>query len=273
MTYVLGSRRQQPVAKPAEGEVHLLGTGEKHIVRIELSSVTKVFREADGPVLKEISYVFEEGVFVALMGRSGSGKSTLLNVMSGIEPVTSGSVYYDKKNIFDIGGRERSRLRAHKTTTIFQDYNLLEFLTARENIVLGQKVSGGRRSGLSAAEALRRVGLEGFEDKRPDELSGGQCQRVAIARAISVNPSVIFADEPTGALDEDNAQMVVQLLKDIAASGVTVIMVTHDVDVASQADKVLELNDGQISRVIESPTSEELFQANDDDTEYRWELK
>lgn len=117
------------------------------------------------------------------------------------------------------------------------------------------------------------MGLEGFEDKRPDELSGGQCQRVAIARAISVNPSVIFADEPTGALDEDNAQMVVQLLKDIAASGVTVIMVTHDADVASQADKVLELNDGQISRVIESPTSEELFQANDDDTEYRRELK
>lgn len=139
MTYVLGSRRQQPVAKPAEGEVHLLGTGEKHIVRIELSSVTKVFREADGPALKEISYVFEEGVFVALMGRSGSGKSTLLNVMSGIEPVTSGSVYYDKKNIFDIGDRERSRLRAHKTATIFQDYNLLEFLTARENIVLGQR--------------------------------------------------------------------------------------------------------------------------------------
>lgn len=228
---------------------------------ISLSAVEKVYREADGAVVNGVTYTFQSGSFTALMGRSGSGKSTLLNMMSGIVVPTSGTVLYGDTSIFDISDRKRSALRAQRTATIFQDYNLLEFLSALENIELGLRISGKNASGITPHEALDQVGLAGFEHKHPNELSGGQCQRVAIARAICVSPDVIFADEPTGALDEDNSRAVVKLLQRVSRSGVAVIMVTHDPYIAAAADTVLELRDGGISRALSSPSAEEILKA------------
>lgn len=228
---------------------------------IALRSVTKIYREADGPVVKGISHTFEAGNFTALMGRSGSGKSTLLNMMSGIISPTSGEVVYGDVDLFKLGDKRRSALRAQSTATVFQDYNLLDFLTAEENIDLGRRISKCKNSGLSPENALRAVDLDGFGKKRPSELSGGQRQRVAIARAIAVGPDVIFADEPTGALDENNSWSVVQLLKNVAERGVTVVMVTHDPYIAAAADTVLELRDGRISNVLDNPTEAEILSA------------
>lgn len=227
---------------------------------IILDAVEKVYREADGPVVKGITYTFKSGSFTALMGRSGSGKSTLLNMMSGIVPPTSGSVRYDDQSIFDMPDTTRSSLRAQRTATIFQDYNLLPFLTALENIELGLRISGVQQQNIEPDEALDQVGLAGFERKYPNELSGGQCQRVAIARAICVSPEAIFADEPTGALDENNSREVVKHLQRISQEGVTVIMVTHDPFIAAAADTVLELRDGGISRELSRPSAEEILE-------------
>ncbi|MDN8624901.1 MULTISPECIES: ABC transporter ATP-binding protein [Corynebacterium] len=228
---------------------------------ISLRSVTKMYREADGPVVKGVSYTFEAGKFTALMGRSGSGKSTLLNMMSGIVTPTSGEVIYSDTNIFKASDKRRSALRAQLTATVFQDYNLLNFLTAEENIDLGRRISKCKSKGLSAEDALRAVGLSGFEKKRPSELSGGQNQRVAVARAIAVGPDIIFADEPTGALDENSSRTVVKLLKDVAKEGVAVVMVTHDPYIAAAADTVLELRDGIISNVLDKPTVGDILSA------------
>ncbi len=236
-------------------------------MKISLQGVTKTFREADGPVLKDIDYTFKEGSFIALMGRSGSGKSTLLNIMSGVETPTSGSVYCDDVDLFDLSDRARSKLRSQKTATFFQDYNLLDFLTASENITLGKKISGNSSDSGSVDDALERVGLSGFGDKKPTELSGGQCQRVAIARALTGKPEVIFADEPTGALDDANSRLVVDLLRSVSESGVTIIMVTHDPYIAAAADTVVELKDGAIARTMDAPSAMEILQAFAEDSD------
>ncbi|MCK7642319.1 ABC transporter ATP-binding protein [Corynebacterium antarcticum] len=224
-------------------------------MHIKLRRIEKIYRDADGPVVSGVSYTFEGGTFTALMGRSGSGKSTLLNIMSGITQPTSGQVFYDDTDIFSISDRERSKIRAQTTSTIFQDYNLLPFLTAAENIELGKRISKSRHGKISPQQALEQVGLSKFADKLPNELSGGQCQRVAIARAIAVEPDIIFADEPTGALDEKNSEIVVNLLKEMANNGVTVIMVTHDPFIAAASDRVIELCDGQLERSLDAPSA------------------
>ena len=156
---------------------------------------------------------------------------------------------------------QRSSLRARRTATIFQDYNLLEFLSVEENILLAQRINGKAKNSMSPHEALRMVGLEGYEKKMPNEISGGQKQRVAIARAISVRPSVIFADEPTGALDESNSKIVVDLLRSVAQNNVTVVMVTHDPYIAAEAHCVLQLRDGSITNILNSPTPKSILEA------------
>jgi putative ABC transport system ATP-binding protein len=213
---------------------------------ITARSLTKIYREQDGPVIDDVDLTVTAGSFLALMGRSGSGKSTLLNLLAGIVRPTSGQVFYGETELWHLSDSRRSQLRATATATIFQSYNLFDFLSVRENIALSMRLAGHRADPAIIADALAQVGMTEFLTVRPDELSGGQRQRVAVARAVASAPQVIFADEPTGALDEHNGQIVVDLLRDLATAGTTVLMVTHDPDIAAAADRTLVLRDGVI---------------------------
>ena len=196
-----------------------------------------------------------DGAFLALMGRSGSGKSTLLGMLAGTVRPTAGTVSYDGADLWALSDSRRSRLRAARTATVFQDYNLLEELSAAENIRLGAKLARRPLTRDEADAALERVGLAGLGPKRPDELSGGQRQRVAIARALASSPGVVFADEPTGALDERSGAVVIELLARAARAGTSVLMVTHDPAVAAAAQEVLVLRDGVIEERLSRPTA------------------
>lgn len=218
---------------------------------ITAHALTKTYREQDGPVIggaagAGVDVSIPAGSFLALMGRSGSGKSTLLNLLAGIVRPDSGVVNYGDTGLWDLSDGRRSRLRATTTATVFQEYNLFDFLSVQENIALGIRMAGGHASRDRIAEALSRVGMQDYLRSRPDELSGGQRQRIAIARAVAVSPQVIFADEPTGTLDEANGRVVVALLRELAADGTSILMVTHDADVAAVTDRTLELRDGTI---------------------------
>lgn len=208
--------------------------------------LTKIYREQDRPVIRDVDLTVSTGSFLALMGRSGSGKSTLLNLLAGIVRPTSGQVFYGEEDLWSLSDSRRSALRAGMTATIFQSYNLFDFLSVTENIALGMRLAGHRAEDGAIEDALAQVGMEDLVHARPDELSGGQRQRVAIARAVASAPEVIFADEPTGALDEHNGQIVVDLLRSLADGGTTVLMVTHDPDIAAAADRTLVLRDGVI---------------------------
>lgn len=218
---------------------------------ITAHALTKTYREQDGPVIggasgEGVDLRVPAGSFLALMGRSGSGKSTLLNLLAGIVRPDSGIVNYGDTDLWTLSDGNRSRLRGTSTATVFQEYNLFDFLSVRENIALGMRLAGCRASRDRIAEALSRVGMQDHLTSRPDELSGGQRQRIAIARAVAVSPQFIFADEPTGALDEANGRIVVELLRELASDGTSVLMVTHDADVAAATDRTLELRDGMI---------------------------
>lgn len=218
---------------------------------IVTKAVSKTYREQDGPVIGDddgrgIDLTVPAGSFLALMGPSGSGKSTLLNILAGIARPTSGRVLYDSSDIWDVSDGHRSRLRAASTATVFQEYNLFDYLTVRENIALGMRLAHGRAERGAIRQALSTVGMEPHTDNRPDELSGGQRQRVAIARAVASDPHVIFADEPTGALDETNGRIVVRLLRELADAGTSVLMVTHEPEIAAAADRTLVLRDGMV---------------------------
>ncbi len=221
---------------------------------IVTKAVSKTYREQDGPVIGDtddqgIDLTVHAGSFLALMGPSGSGKSTLLNMLAGIVRPTSGRVLYDGKDIWEVPDSQRSRLRAASTATVFQEYNLFDYLTVRENISLGMRLAHERAERGAIRQALTTVGMETYLNTRPDELSGGQRQRVAIARAVASDPRVIFADEPTGALDEANGWAVVRLLRELADAGTSVLMVTHEPDIAAAADRILVLRDGVVDSV------------------------
>ena len=224
-------------------------------MRLIAHRLGKTYRQADGPVVRGIDLEVPDGAFLALMGRSGSGKSTLLGMLAGIVRPTAGTVSYDGADLWALSDSRRSRLRATRTATVFQDYNLLEELSAAENIRLGAKLARRPLTRDEADAALERVGLAGMGSKRPDELSGGQRQRVAIARALATSPGVVFADEPTGALDERSGAVVIELLARAARAGTSVLMVTHDPAVAAAAQEVLVLRDGVIEERLSRPTA------------------
>lgn len=223
-------------------------------MNIVTEAVSKTYREQDGPVIGDttgqgidgIDLTVPAGSFLALMGPSGSGKSTLLNMLAGIVRPTSGRVLYDGEDIWGISDSHRSRIRAAYTATIFQEYNLFDYLTVRENIALGMRLAHGRAERDAIRQALSTVNMDPYTNTRPDQLSGGQRQRVAIARAVASGPQVIFADEPTGALDETNGRIVVRLLRELADAGTSVLMVTHEPEIAAAADRTLVLRDGLV---------------------------
>lgn len=215
--------------------------------RLCIRDITKSYNSA--PVLTGISLTIEPGETVAVMGPSGSGKSTLLHCMSGVLLPNDGDVIYGDTKVNSLSDADRSALRLHDFGFVFQDGQLLPELTARENVALPMILQGKKRSkSLSLADdVLGRLGLKDLTRRRPGQMSGGQAQRVAIARAMAGEPGVIFADEPTGALDQSTGHEVMQqLIALVEQTGTTLVMVTHDVKVADWCRRRVEIRDGLI---------------------------
>jgi putative ABC transport system ATP-binding protein len=215
---------------------------------IELVGINKVYgtSEASSTVLKDVSLNIKEGEFIAIMGPSGSGKSTLLNILGTLDIPSSGKYTFFDTDITSLTKDQRSLFRRHLLGFIFQGFNLLKKTTAIDNvemplIYLGVKAKERKKR---AYAALKSVGLEDRADYEPSKLSGGQQQRVAIARAIVTNPKVLIADEPTGNLDTARSHEIMQILQEFNKNGITIIMVTHEEEIASYASRILHVRDG-----------------------------
>ncbi|MEU8709890.1 ABC transporter ATP-binding protein [Streptomyces sp. NPDC048565] len=242
---------------------------------VRLESLTKTYGSGDSAVtaLREIGLSFPRGSFTAIMGPSGSGKSTLLQCAAGLDRPTSGRVFIDGTDIVGLNETQLTELRRDTTGFIFQAFNLLPSLTAEQNVALPMRLAGRKPKRRLVQQALAQVGLENKAGSRPSQLSGGQQQRVAIARALVARPAVLFADEPTGALDLTTGRELLDTLRQLAGAplqnpGVvpapghgervttTIVMVTHDPNVAAYADTVLFLADGSLVGELRSPTAE-----------------
>ena len=212
--------------------------------------VRKVYRSAGSDVvaLERLDLTVPQGEFLAVMGASGSGKTTLLNCLSGLDEIDEGRVLVDGHSIHELSDARRTRHRAEAMGFIFQAFNLIPVFTATENVELPLLLAGvpeaeARRR---ARDTLVRVGLGHRLDRRPPELSGGEQQRVAIARALAGRPRLVWADEPTGNLDSEMATSVMDLLEELHGEGLTLILVTHDPNVAARADRLITVRDGRI---------------------------
>ncbi|MFJ2646212.1 ABC transporter ATP-binding protein [Streptomyces sp. NPDC087420] len=228
-----------------------------HPEALRLVGVSKVYGEAESAVtaLDRVTLSLPAGSFTAVMGPSGSGKSTLLQCAAGLDRPDQGLVMVDGEQMTGGGEAALTKFRRRRIGFVFQQYNLLDTLTVEQNTTLPLRLAGRRADPVRAREILTQVGLGDRLGHRPDQLSGGQRQRVAIARALVTEPSVIFADEPTGALDTRSARDVLSLLRDaVRIHGRTVVMVTHDPVAASYADSVQFLADGRLAGQLTAPT-------------------
>ena len=224
--------------------------------------VSKLYGEGDATVhaLDDVSTSLSAGQFTAIMGPSGSGKSTLLHVLAGLDRPTSGEIFLGDTEITSLDDRALTLLRRDAIGFIFQSFNLLPTLTAAENIELPMRIAGRRPDAHWVRSIVETVGLTERLDHRPSQLSGGQQQRVAAARALASRPQVVFADEPTGALDSrSGAELLGFLQSAVRDSGQTVVMVTHDPVAAAYADRVLFLADGRIVDEMTNPTADSVF--------------
>jgi putative ABC transport system ATP-binding protein len=196
--------------------------------------------------LDGVSLSIATGSWAAVMGPSGSGKSTLLHCLAGLDRLTSGRIWLGEQEITNASDDQLTRLRRIEIGFIFQNFNLISALTARQNVALPLRLAGRNPTKAEIQRALASVGLADRANHRPGQLSGGQQQRVAIARALITKPRVLFADEPTGALDSQSARVVLDLMRSMVGAGQTILMVTHDPVAASRADGVVFLRDGRI---------------------------
>ncbi len=217
---------------------------------IKLENVTKIYKtgEVETIALKDVSLEIKNGEMIVLLGPSGSGKSTMLNVCSGLDNPTSGKITIDGEIISDMDSKTLTKFRRDNLGFIFQQYNLLQTLSVRENIEVGREVG---IKPFDLEKIVEQVGLTPNIDKYPYQLSGGEQQRVSIARAIVKNPKIMFCDEPTGALDEENAKGILSVIQKLNEEfGTTVVLITHNTSTSVIADRVIKLNSGKVVDII-----------------------
>ena len=221
---------------------------------IEVNNITKHYFLGTQTVeaLRGVSFVIKQGEFLAIMGPSGSGKSTLMNIIGCLDSPTSGTYHLNSKEVSTLESDELAGIRNKEIGFVFQNFHLLARNSALDNVMLPLKYAGFNKEDqlTKAKDTLSKVGLESRIGHQPSELSGGQQQRVAIARALVNNPSILFADEPTGNLDSQTGHDVMQLFHDLHQQGQTIILITHESEIASEAERVIYIKDGLIESDI-----------------------
>ena len=232
-------------------------------VAVEARDLVRRYGDGDSAVeaVRGVSLEVPAGQFTAIMGPSGSGKSTLMHLLAGLDRPTEGSVEIGGRDITTMGDKQLTLLRRKHIGFVFQAFNLVPTLTAEENVTLPLAIAGKKIERSWVDAVLQRVGLDDRRSHRPAEMSGGQQQRVAVARALVAEPTVLFADEPTGNLDSRTSAEVLGLLRDaVAAYGQTTVMVTHDAHAAAAADRVLFLADGKLVSDVQGATEDEILE-------------
>lgn len=216
---------------------------------VQFESVSKIYRTGNVEIsaLKDVTFGLEKGEICVIVGQSGAGKTTLLNILGGMDTLTGGKVYLDGRLVSDLNRRQLADYRRRDIGFVFQFYNLIPNLTARENVEIASQLSPHSRD---AAEVLRSVGLGDRLDHFPAQLSGGEQQRVAIARAMAKQPSLLLCDEPTGALDYQTGKQILKLLQDeCRQNGMTVVIITHNSALTAMADRVVRIKSGTVTEV------------------------
>jgi putative ABC transport system ATP-binding protein len=216
---------------------------------LECRKLSRTYRSGDHDltVLKDITFTLEQGGFLAILGPSGSGKTTLLGLLAGLDRPSGGVVYLDGQELGTLGEDDRARIRAEKVGFVFQAFQLIPTLTAQENVQVPMELRGEAGAAARSLELLDRVGLAGREHHYPAQLSGGEQQRVALARGFSIRPKVLFADEPTGNLDAGTGATIIDLMVELNRDlGTTLVLVTHDLELAGRARRTIRLADGRV---------------------------
>lgn len=215
---------------------------------IELEDITKIYYmgKVEVPAISGITLSISQGEMIAIIGASGSGKSTLMNIIGCLDKPTSGKYFLEGTDVSQFNDNKLAEIRNKKLGFVFQSYNLLSRASAVANVELPLVYSGSRQKHKRAMEALERVGLAKRANHKPNEMSGGEQQRVAIARALINNPSVILADEPTGNLDSVSTNQIISVFRELNEAGITVVLVTHEMDIAGRAQRIIRLYDGKI---------------------------
>ena len=215
---------------------------------IELENIAKIYRmgKVEVPALRGVNLNIKQGEMLSIIGASGSGKSTLMNIIGFLDKPTLGRYIFEEADVSRLSDNRLAEMRNKKMGFVFQEYNLLSRASALANVELPLIYGGSRQKHRRAMEALERVGLGARANHKPTELSGGEQQRVAIARALVNNPDIILADEPTGNLDSTSTDQIISIFRDLNQEGITVVLVTHEMDIAEQTQRIIRLYDGKV---------------------------